>query len=192
VRDGYRGGATVGFDREGLDRVMRAFDDGDWDEIHLSADGIELHLSVAAPAGDAPYPQVSVSRATADDVTAVPAATELTAAAAAGPGSADPGAAGPAAAVPGSAARPAGAVAVAAPCPGIFWRSPRPGAPPYAEVGDDVEAGATLCIVEVMKLMNHVTADCAGTVTEVVASNGVQVERGQILFWLAARGPDPC
>jgi acetyl-CoA carboxylase biotin carboxyl carrier protein len=215
VGDGNRGGADVAFDREGLDRVIRAFDDGDWDEIHLSADGIELHLSVGAHAGHEPYPADSASRAAAGEVTAV-AATEWTTRAAADPGTVgegtvdegtvdegtvdegtgDPGSADPvadpAAAVVPAADGQAGAVAVAAPCPGFFWRSPRPGAPPYAEVGDDVEAGATLCIIEVMKLMNHVTAQCAGTVTEVIARNGTQVERGQPLFWLVPREPDPC
>jgi acetyl-CoA carboxylase biotin carboxyl carrier protein len=194
VRDGNRGGADVAFDREGLDRVIRAFEDGDWDEIHLKADGIELHLSVGATAGDEPIPPGSASRAAAD-VTASPAATEMTSFEAAYSGAAhseaNPGSPGQVAAAP-AASGPAGAVAVAAPCPGIFWRSPRPGAPPYAAVGDDVETGATLCIIEVMKLMNHVTAERAGTVADVVASNGMQVERGQLLFWLVPHGPDPC
>jgi acetyl-CoA carboxylase biotin carboxyl carrier protein len=78
-----------------------------------------------------------------------------------------------------------GGQVVEAPSVGVFWRAPEPGAAPFVDVGDDVEAGATLCIVEVMKLMNHVQADVAGVVRDIHVSNGDHVEFGTPLFTLA-------
>jgi biotin carboxyl carrier protein len=77
---------------------------------------------------------------------------------------------------------------IVAPSPGIFWRSPSPGAPPFAEVGTRVDADAVLCIVEIMKLMNTITAPRSGAVVEVLAGNGEQVERGQALFRIRPDG----
>jgi biotin carboxyl carrier protein len=81
-----------------------------------------------------------------------------------------------------SAAVPAGAHVVLSPSPGIFWRSPHPGAPPFADLGADVQSGSTLGIVEVMKLMNHVSSDIPGTVVGVFVENGMRVNRGDALF----------
>jgi biotin carboxyl carrier protein len=78
---------------------------------------------------------------------------------------------------------------VVSPSPGIFWRSPEPGAPPFADVGDTIDASATVCIVEVMKLMNHLKADVDGTVVAVYGVNGVAVEKGQPLFAIAPSTP---
>jgi biotin carboxyl carrier protein len=64
----------------------------------------------------------------------------------------------------------------------LFWRSPKPGAPPFVEVGDEVGPDDTVCIVEVMKLMNHVRAGTAGTVRAVHPENGQMVEHGDPLF----------
>ena len=81
-----------------------------------------------------------------------------------------------------AAAIPAGAHAVLSPSPGIFWRSPHPGAPPFADLGDDVDSGSTLGIVEVMKLMNHISSGIPGTVVGVFVENGMRVDRGDALF----------
>ncbi|MGH9043116.1 MAG: acetyl-CoA carboxylase biotin carboxyl carrier protein, partial [Acidimicrobiia bacterium] len=69
---------------------------------------------------------------------------------------------------------------------GVFWRAPEPGAAPFVEVGDRVEPGAQLCIVEVMKLMTPVHADVAGTVRAIHASNGERVECGTPLITIEA------
>jgi acetyl-CoA carboxylase biotin carboxyl carrier protein len=71
---------------------------------------------------------------------------------------------------------------ITAPSVGVFWRSPEPGAPPFVEAGDAVAEGQTLCIVEVMKLMQHVAADVAGVVAEVHVENSEHVEFGTPLF----------
>lgn len=76
---------------------------------------------------------------------------------------------------------------VTAPSVGVFWKTPQPGQPPFVEVGSTVEAGDTLCIVEVMKLMNNVTADVAGTIAAVHVENAVQVEYGTPLFTITPR-----
>ena len=65
---------------------------------------------------------------------------------------------------------------------GTFYRSASPGAKPFVDVGDEVAAGDTLCIVEAMKLMNEIEADAAGTIKAVLVENGQAVEFGQSLF----------
>ncbi len=73
-------------------------------------------------------------------------------------------------------------VVVPAPVVGVFYRSPEPGAPPFVEAGARVEAGATMGLVEVMKMFNGVTAPVTGEVVEVLAGNDEFVEFGQPLF----------
>jgi acetyl-CoA carboxylase biotin carboxyl carrier protein len=83
----------------------------------------------------------------------------------------------------GPASEPGGdAVDVTSPFVGSFYRSPSPDVPPFVDVGSVVRAGQTLCIIEAMKLMNEIEAECAGTVTEIFAQNGKSVEYGQKLF----------
>jgi acetyl-CoA carboxylase biotin carboxyl carrier protein len=65
---------------------------------------------------------------------------------------------------------------------GSFYRSPSPGAPVFIEEGDQFEEGATLCIIEAMKLMNEIVAEEAGVVRSVAADNGAAVEYGTVLF----------
>ncbi|MDE3105877.1 MAG: acetyl-CoA carboxylase biotin carboxyl carrier protein [Acidobacteriota bacterium] len=76
---------------------------------------------------------------------------------------------------------------VKSPIVGTFYESPSPGAPSFVKVGDVVEAGQVLCIVEAMKLMNEIEADVAGEVVKVLASSGQPVEYGQPLFAVRAR-----
>ena len=71
---------------------------------------------------------------------------------------------------------------VTSPIVGTFYRSPNPDADSFVSVGDSVEKGATLCIVEAMKLMNEIEADVGGTIVEVFPKNGQPVEFGEKLF----------
>ena len=73
---------------------------------------------------------------------------------------------------------------VASPIVGTFYRAPSPTAEPFAKLGDTVEAGKTLCIIEAMKLMNEIPSDAGGTVAKVFVENGQPVEYGQPLFGL--------
>jgi acetyl-CoA carboxylase biotin carboxyl carrier protein len=76
---------------------------------------------------------------------------------------------------------------VKSPIVGTFYESPSPGAPPFVKVGDQVEVGQVLCIVEAMKLMNEIEADVAGEVVKRIASSGQPVEYGQPLFAIRPR-----
>lgn len=71
---------------------------------------------------------------------------------------------------------------VESPSVGVFWSASEPGAAPFVSVGSTVEPGDTLCIVEIMKLMNNVTSDVAGEVVAVHATNSAAVEYGTPLF----------
>lgn len=73
-------------------------------------------------------------------------------------------------------------VQVKSPMVGTFYAAPKPGADPFVKVGDTVEVGQVLCIVEVMKLMNNIEAKVAGTVTEILVENEDAVEHGQVLM----------
>jgi acetyl-CoA carboxylase biotin carboxyl carrier protein len=119
-----------------------------------------------------------------------------------GNGAQDFAAAVPAAGMPAAVAAPAALAPVAAivpavapaavvdpslyeqvsPMVGTFYRAARPGAPPFASVGDRVAPGQILCIIEAMKLMNEIEAEVAGTITEVVPQNAQPVEYGEVLF----------
>ena len=74
---------------------------------------------------------------------------------------------------------------VKSPMVGTFYRAATPGAAPFVEAGDRVEEGATLCIVEAMKLMNEIEADKTGVIKAILTENGQPVEFGQPLFVIA-------
>ncbi len=80
--------------------------------------------------------------------------------------------------------RPASWYVVTAPMVGTFYTSPAPGEPPFVQVGDEVAANQTLCIVEAMKLMNEITAEEMGTVREVCLEDASPVEFGTPLFYI--------
>lgn len=102
------------------------------------------------------------------------------------PGAAAPAAAQPAAggASPAGSTAPANAKKVTAPLVGVFYRSPSPDAEAFVKVGDRVEAGQVLCILEAMKLFNEITSDYAGVVTRIIPENGELVSLGQEMFWI--------
>ncbi|MGD9527374.1 MAG: acetyl-CoA carboxylase biotin carboxyl carrier protein subunit [Pseudonocardia sp.] len=149
--------------QDGVKRVLYAFEQGEWDEIHLVADDVEVHLV----AGGRHSHEVATSHVIAPDET-----SDVAQATSVGP----------------VVAAVEGAAAVVSPSPGIFWRAPSPGAPPFTEVGERVEQGAALCIVEVMKLMNTLPAPVSGTVVEICADNGEQVDTGRPLFRIRPDG----
>ncbi|HEX8815083.1 MAG TPA: acetyl-CoA carboxylase biotin carboxyl carrier protein [Terriglobales bacterium] len=100
-----------------------------------------------------------------------------------------PVAAAPAAAPVGEPVAPAARPAevpnyqiVRSPIVGTYYESPSPGSPPFVKVGDKVEVGQVLCIVEAMKLMNEIEADVAGEIIKKLVGNGQPIEYGQELF----------
>ena len=74
---------------------------------------------------------------------------------------------------------------VKSPMVGIFYRAASPGAEPFAQVGQTVSTGDTLCIIEAMKLLNEIEADGEGTIKTILVDNGQPVEYGQPLFVIA-------
>ncbi len=93
-----------------------------------------------------------------------------------------------ASAPPAEAAAPATDLhIVKSPIVGTFYECPAPGAPPFVKVGDMVEAGQVLCIIEAMKLMNEIESDVAGEIVQKLVANNQAVEYGQPLFAIRAR-----
>lgn len=80
--------------------------------------------------------------------------------------------------------------AVTSPMVGTFYSAPTPGAPAYVQVGDRVNEGDTLCIIEAMKMMNQIEAEISGVVKSIRMQNGDPVEYGQTLFVIDQRSSD--
>ena len=76
---------------------------------------------------------------------------------------------------------------IKSPIVGTYYDAPSPGAPPFVQVGDTVEAGQVLCIIEAMKLMNEIESDVAGVIEKRFASNQQPVEYGEALFGIRPR-----
>jgi acetyl-CoA carboxylase biotin carboxyl carrier protein len=154
----------MAIDPGGIHKVLAAFDDSEWDEIHLSDGESELHLIASGAAR---------SHANSGETSSV--SQILVAARAAS--SVEPSA--PPVEV---VTVPPDAIGVHAPSMGVFYRCPSPGSPPFVELGDVVAADSTLGIVEVMKLMNPILAGRGGTVIGIHVGNADRVERDQLLL----------
>ena len=96
-------------------------------------------------------------------------------------------AAAPAAEPPAQASEDADLHVVKSPIVGTFYESPSPGSPAFVKIGDQVEVGTVLCIVEAMKLMNEIESDGAGEIVKRFVQNGQPVEYGQALFAVRPR-----
>lgn len=81
-----------------------------------------------------------------------------------------------------------GLLPITSPMVGTFYRSPSPSAPPFVDVGDLINVGQTICIIEAMKLMNDLPSEIAGKIVKVCVDNGTTVEYGQPLFMVDPRG----
>ncbi|MGF1606474.1 MAG: acetyl-CoA carboxylase biotin carboxyl carrier protein [Rhodothalassiaceae bacterium] len=152
-----------------VEALIDAFEASDWREAHIKTADIDLFLSKDAGAA-----RPAASAAAAPDAGPAPALT------------AQPAEQSPAAADPvdraASAPQSDGLVAITAPNLGTFYRAPKPGAPPYVDIGQRVEADTEVCLIEVMKLFTAVRAEVSGTIREICVSDGEVVEFGQALF----------
>lgn len=156
---------------EDVRALVAAFDASDWDEMAVTVHGTRVTLSRTGRPSEsgtttAPAAAVAPAPAPAPEPAPAPAAAPVASAPVGDPD--------------------AGGHRITSPSVGLFWRSPRPGAPPFVDVGDEVGPDDTVCIVEVMKLMNHIRAGVAGTVRAVHPANGEMVEHGQPLFTVEA------
>ena len=161
---------------ETIRALLDAFERSDWremvvevgeDRLHVSRDPIPVNGTgagtTAAPAGPSAAPAGPVA---AGDPPPLPVAKASSGVV-------------PPTAPPTGGASDAKGTKVESPSVGLFWRAPSPGAPPFVELGARVQAGETVAIVEVMKLMNHVASPVDGVVTAILVENGEAVEFGQ-------------
>jgi acetyl-CoA carboxylase biotin carboxyl carrier protein len=148
------------------ENLVELFNRSEWEEMHLKTDDVEIFLSnnpqARTPSPDAVAPasvQTQVGPAAAALAVAVP----------------------PIAGAVESLAVADGMVAVRAPNLGTFYSAPKPGAPPYVEVGQSISASTEVCLIEVMKLFTPVKAGVDGVVRKVCANDGDMIEYEQVL-----------
>ena len=175
---------------EDVREILRIIDTTPLAELRIETEGFSLQVLRQGPAmGDAVSrtPEMQGVRETASPTAGgepgggTAAVSIAASAASAAPGSGTP--ASPGAADPPAGAAPAdGLLTVQAPMLGIFYRAESPGQPPFVEVGSRVEPDTTVCIIEVMKMMNSVPAGVSGTIVEVCEENAGLVEYAQPLF----------
>lgn len=148
---------------EQIEQILRTMSEHNLEEFEYSRG--DLRIRIKKPSGNIVY-------AAPPRMVAEPEIIVAAAAAAGGQAAASP-----------VEARPAEDLhLVKSPIVGTFYGSPSPGSEPFVKIGGHVDAGATLCIVEAMKLMNEIESDVSGEVLRVFVDNGQPVEYGQPLF----------
>jgi acetyl-CoA carboxylase biotin carboxyl carrier protein len=145
--------------RADVEEILKLLDASPFDELELETERFKLTLRRSASAGG--WTQTSESKASAKAAAITTAAP---------------------AAAPVAARVDDGTVPVRAPLIGTFYRAPKPGAPPFVEVGTKVTDDTVVGIVETMKLMNSVYAGASGVVTAIEAADGEFVEQHHVLM----------
>jgi acetyl-CoA carboxylase biotin carboxyl carrier protein len=146
--------------------ILRIIDESDLDELSIETPGFSLHVrkgpvdagAAGARSGDV-LPRTPPERAPTPPASAAPVGAESN-----------------------------GLETIASPMLGTFYRAEAPGAAPFVEVGASVGPDSTVCIIEVMKMMNSVPAGVSGTIAEIVPENGQLVEYGDPLFRIKPAG----
>ena len=154
--------------------LVELFTTSGWDELHVEVDGVQLFLSTD--------PNASL-RATTTVAAALPRVAPVPPAAASAP--AHVAATAP---MSGGDAHPGAVldtwIPIKAPNLGTFYRAPKPGAPPFVEIGQAVTPTTEICLLEVMKLFTTVMAGVAGVLRKVCVTDGTMVEFDQVLFYI--------
>jgi acetyl-CoA carboxylase biotin carboxyl carrier protein len=132
--------------------ILRILEESSFDELTLEMDGLKLSLQRGSGVRPTPVPPPAQSP---------PLTSPLQ---------------------PASAAPESGLLKIPSPLVGIFYRTPKPGEPPFVEVGSKVVEDTVIAIIEVMKLMTPVHAGVKGEVVEILVDNGASVEYGEILM----------
>lgn len=149
-----------------INTLMELFENSDWRELSIEVEDFSLHLSRDGDSGRRP------SRPARERLEVTAAGTS------------------PAAEEPGAAAESAddgdldGLTVVRAPNLGLFYRSPKPGAPPYVQLGEEVGEDTEVCLIEVMKLFTPVVAGVNGILRRICVEDGALVEFDQPLFYV--------
>lgn len=153
-------------DLEWVQSLIRSIDESGLDSIEIEQDGTRIKLSKTPPIGSSP----ALTTANIVPASPPPLATETPPAVHGG----------------GVETVSSSLIEIKSPMVGTFFRAPGPDTPPYAEVGDRVKPGDTLCIIEAMKLMNELECEVSGIIEEICVENDEPVEYGQILFRVSA------
>jgi acetyl-CoA carboxylase biotin carboxyl carrier protein len=155
-----------------LEKVVQLFDDSTLTELEIEEEGTQIRLARKGEPTAAPMayyqPQMPYNMPAAMPA---PASTTVSAPAAGGE-------------VSTTSASSAKTHEVKSPIVGTFYRAPSPDADSYVQVGQRIESGTTICIIEAMKLMNEIESDATGKVVKILVENGQPVEYGQTLVIL--------
>ena len=146
-----------------IESLVEIFDGSDWDELHFEMAGFEIRLSK--------NPEDRERRVAAADGGGKASSASTAVAAPKSHNQAAP-----------EQEMPAHWLAVRAPNLGTFYRSPKPGAAPYVELGQTVSADMEVCLIEVMKLFNSIQAGVHGKIFEIRADNASLVEYGEVMI----------
>ena len=155
---------------EDLEAFVRLFDASDWTRVEIELKDFELVLSKTSqpPHRPSTHENLPAHRETSSSTPRdQPARAET-------------------APVPplAPAAVPEGCVPIRAPHMGTFYRAPKPGAPPYVELGQTVAPDTEVCLLEVMKLFTTLRAGVSGTVRGISAKDSELIESGEVMFWV--------
>ena len=148
---------------EQIKAIIAMMKDNDLSEFSMEQDGLKIRIK-RGPEGF--QPTVTLPPAVPTQLAAASVSTQAPAAASAAP----------------APAIAANAKHIESPMVGTFYRSASPDAPPYVEVGQEVDVETVVCIIEAMKVMNEIKAEVKGVITEIMAENAKPVEFGQKLF----------
>lgn len=154
----------MSFSHEDVERLVKLLDISHFDELHLETEGIKLTLRRSGATSTLPAPVASAPVAAVSPV-ARPA-----------------GAAAPAPAPEAASTGDATLLEIRAPMLGTFYGAPKPGAAPFVAIGGRVSVDSAVGIIEVMKLMNSISAGVEGVLVEVLARDGDLVEYDQVLM----------
>ncbi len=148
-----------------LEKILKIFDDSTLTELQIEEEGSQIRLArqkePAAQMMYAPPPSYGYGPAPTSSAPSAPIASSGEA-----------------------SATSAKTHEVKSPIVGTLYRAPSPDADQYVQLGQNVEAGTTLCIIEAMKLMNEIESDASGKIIKILVENGQPVEYGQTLFIL--------
>ena len=156
-----------------LKDILRILEEQEITEFELEHDGMKLRVCRSAGPTAAPTMSHYPPPTSPAVLSPQPAAAPQTAPPAAGGEAAEEGAADDVS---------SGGAAVPSPIVGTFYRAPDPTSPPFVNVGDRVQVGQVLCIIEAMKLMNEIEAETAGEIVKIHPENGQPVQYGDSLF----------
>ena len=167
--------------------ILQVIDEAPLAELRIETDGFSLHVIKGPAVESAPVPAPGSAPAPAPASAPAPAPASAPASAPAPTAVPSPAATGAPAPETSAPPDPSELVTVTAPMVGVFYRAEGPGEAPFVAPGSEVEPDTTVCILEVMKMMNSVPAGVAGTVVEVCQENGAAVEEGAPLFRIRPR-----